>query len=102
VLVGVTIGFFSIRNGLNPTAKKSAWFFSDEKIIGFFAGRSRIGEKPPTASLTPNAVYLLITIDLCQKENQENCIQVSLSEEIQERKEVIDYQPPNAKRLKTD
>jgi hypothetical protein len=36
------------------------------------------------------------------KENQENCIQVSSSEEIQEREETIDYQPPDAKRLRTD
>nr|CAG4649588.1 EOG090X0B7I [Scapholeberis mucronata] len=36
------------------------------------------------------------------RENQENCMQGSLSEDVQEREEVSDYAPPDAKRLKSD
>lgn len=36
------------------------------------------------------------------KENQENCIQVPSSEVIQEGEEAVDYQPPDAKRLKAE
>ncbi|KAK4003448.1 hypothetical protein OUZ56_005213 [Daphnia magna] len=36
------------------------------------------------------------------RENQENCIQVSSPEEIPGTEDVIQYQPPDAKRLKTD
>lgn len=36
------------------------------------------------------------------RENQENCMQDSSPEETQEREEVVDYPPPDTKRLKTD